>query len=87
VVAREGADRFVALLPLAIKEDASAVAERVRATIERMCFEVEQGRFQLTIRVGCATRSGREELNSILGRADSACRDGRRQGGNVVSSD
>ncbi len=85
VVAREGSDRFVALLPLAIQEDAVAVAERLRESVEKMCFEVEQGRFQLTVRIGCASRNGREELNAILGRADSACRQARRGGGNVVT--
>ena len=86
VVARESSDRFAVLLPLAIDEDAYAVGERLRKTIERMCFNSAKGRFRVTVRVGCATRTGREELNPVLGRADRACRDARREGGNIVFS-
>ena len=84
VVARESADRFAVLLPLAIDEDAKAVGERLRKAIERMCFTSDKGRFRVTVRIGCATRAGREELNPVLGRADQACRGARRQGGNIV---
>ena len=84
VVARESADRFAVLLPLAVDEDASAVGERLRKAIERTCFNSMKGRFRVTVRVGCATRIGREGLNSMLGRADQACRNARRQGGNIV---
>ena len=84
VVARESADRFAVLLPLAIDEDAQAVGERLRKAIERMCFTSEKGRFKITARVGCATRDGKEELNPVIGRADQACRSARRNGGNIV---
>lgn len=84
VAARESGDRFVALLPLAIKEDAEAVAERLRASIERMVFQSQMGRFKLTVRIGCANRSRNESLNSLLGRADATTRNGERLGGNVV---
>ena len=84
VVARESSDRFAVLLPLAIEEDAHAVGERLRKAIERMCFTSELGRFRVTVRVGCASRNGQEELNPVLGRADAACRNARRQGGNMV---
>ena len=84
VAAREGSDRFVALLPLAIEQDAFAVGERLRQAVERMVFQSTQGRFRLTVRVGCATREGREPLNKLLSRADQAARGGARSGGNVV---
>ena len=84
VVAREGADRFVAMLPLAIDEDARAVGERLRASIEKMVFKSTEGRFRLTVKVGCSTRQGREELNPVVTRADQAARFSGRQGGNMV---
>ena len=84
VVARESADRFAVLLPLAIEEDAFSVADRLRKHIESMCFHSARGRFRVTVRVGCATRAGKEDLNPILGRSDQACRSARRQGGNMV---
>ena len=84
VAAREGSDRFVALLPLAIEQDAYAVGERLRQAVERMVFQSTQGRFRLTVRVGCANREGREPLNDLLSRADQAARGGARSGGNVV---
>ena len=84
VAAREGSDRFVALLPLAIEQDAFAVGERLRQAVERMVFQSAQGRFRLTVRVGCATRQGKEPLNDLLSRADQAARGGSRSGGNVV---
>jgi diguanylate cyclase (GGDEF)-like protein len=84
VAAREGGDRFVALLPLAIKEDAHAVGERLRASIERMVFQSKEGRFKLTVRIGCASRSAGESLNTLVNRADCAARDAGRFGGNIV---
>ena len=84
VVSREGADRFAVLLPMAVEEDAWAVGERVRRSIERMCFGSEKGRFRVTVRIGCASRSGDEPLNPVLARADQACRNARREGGNMV---
>jgi diguanylate cyclase (GGDEF)-like protein len=84
VAAREGADRFVALLPLAIKEDAEAVGERIRAAIEKMCFQSTKGRFRLTARVGCSTLQKGDDLNGMLERANAACREGRGAGGNIV---
>ena len=84
VAAREGSDRFVALLPLAIEQDAYAVGERLRQAVERMVFQSTQGRFRLTVRVGCAPREGREPLTDLLRRAEPAARGGARSGGNVV---
>jgi len=84
VVAREGADRFIVLLPLAIEEDAFAVAERIRVAIEKMCFQVEQGRFKLTIRAGVASRKDGDDLEQLIERADKACRNGKSHGGNTI---
>ena len=86
VVAREGADRFFILLPLAIAEDATVVAERIQATIEKMCFEVPQGKFKIGVRVGCATREGEEMLDSMMARADSACRKAKQESEQIVSA-
>ena len=84
VVSREGADRFVALLPLAIEEDAHAVGERIRKTIEKMCFQSARGRFKLTARVGCSSHAKGDNLNAMIERANQACRKGRGLGGNIV---
>ena len=84
VVAREGADRFVAMLPLAVEEDAHAVAERLRTSIEKMVFKSRHGRFRLTVKVGHSTRQGREPLSPVITRADQAARTSRRNGGNMV---
>ena len=84
VASREGADRFVALLPLAVEEDAHAVGERIRTIIEKMCFQSTQGRFRLTVRVGCASNEKGDDLNVMLERANRACRTGRGLGGNIV---
>jgi diguanylate cyclase len=85
VVAREGADRFIVMLPLAIEEDAFAVAERIRESIAKMCFEVAQGRFKLTIRAGVASRRDGDELETLIGRTERACREGKTMGGNTIS--
>jgi len=84
VVAREGADRFVAMLPLAIEEDAHAVGERLRASIEKMVFKSREGRFRLTVKVGCSTRHEREDMSPVITRADQAARHSGRNGGNMV---
>jgi diguanylate cyclase (GGDEF)-like protein len=84
VVAREGGNRFIILLPLAIDQDAHAVAERIRASVAKMCFKTDHGRFRVTVAIGCATRDQDEPLAPAVARADRACRDGKEQGGDIV---
>lgn len=74
VAAREGCDRFIALLPMAIEQDGQAVGERVRESIQKMVFQSAQGRFKVTARVVCVTREGRESLNDLVSRADRIAR-------------
>ena len=84
VVAREGADRFIVLLPLAIEEDAAAVGERIRAAVAKMCFQTNEGRFRITVRIGCAGRGPEDTLEQLVERATKACRAGRQHGGDSV---
>jgi diguanylate cyclase (GGDEF)-like protein len=84
IVAHEGGDRFIVLLPLAIEEDTQAVADRMRKTIAKMCFQTEAGRFRITVRIGCTNRRPEDTMNDMVSRADKACRDGKTQGGDIV---
>ncbi len=84
VVAREGADRFIVLLPLAIEEDAAAVGERIRAAVANMCFQTNEGRFRVTVRIGCAGRSPDDTLEQMVSRASRVCHTGKQHGGDIV---
>jgi diguanylate cyclase (GGDEF)-like protein len=84
IVAHEGGDRFILLLPFAIEQDTHAVAERLRKTIAKMCFQTEAGRFRITVRIGCSNRRPEDAMGDMVSRSDKACRDGKTHGGDIV---
>jgi diguanylate cyclase (GGDEF)-like protein/PAS domain S-box-containing protein len=89
VFARLGGEEFVAALPDANLEQAKAIAEKLRVTIELQNFEFQwkDGRaIPFTVSIGVATRHESEEpVGEVLKRADEALYVAKESGRNRVS--
>ena len=86
ILARYGGDEFVILLPEIQGDQCADVAEKVRRAIEEIEFTVRGQKLPLTISVGAAeARSGDDEVESILDRADQALYRSKREGRNRVN--
>ena len=86
VVARYGGEEFAVLLPDTDLAGASALAERIRAAVEeRNVFHPATGR-AVTVSVGVATASGRDDgqPSQLVRAADAALYRAKRDGRNLV---
>jgi len=86
VAARFGGDEFCVLLPETGEDGALTVAERVRATVERMG---EAQKLQLTVSVGVASVAGLETeptASDLLSLADRAAYRAKFSGRNAVAT-
>lgn len=72
VVVRYGGEEFIAFLADADREQAKAVAERVRRSVETIATESLAPGFRLTVSIGAAERIERETFDDLLKRADAA---------------
>ena len=82
LVARIGGEEFVALLAGAALEDAIALAERVRASVQAL-----PAPFPVTLSAGVACAGAGESLESLTARADHALLMAKRSGRNRVCRD
>ncbi|MDT8406974.1 MAG: GGDEF domain-containing protein [Methylococcales bacterium] len=85
VVARFGGEEFVILLEQAGKEQALALAERVRSTLADM--HIERLAETITISCGVAIWDGKEDIDALLARADRALYRAKETGRNRVIMD
>ena len=83
IAGRWGGEEFLLVLPGTALEGAGALAERLRATIERARFEA-LGERQVTATFGVAQYARGEELAALLARADGALYAGKARGRNQV---
>lgn len=88
IVARFGGEEFICLMSEADPHAAPAIAERMRAAIERISIPVEGGLSAgITASFGlyCVTAvSGDESLDALLSRADTALYEAKAEGKNRV---
>lgn len=85
VFARYGGEEFVAILPDGEAEDAYAVAERIRSTVDGHGFSVEARPIHLTASIGIASfPEDGAEWSSLLARADERLYEAKEGGRNVV---
>jgi two-component system cell cycle response regulator len=86
VFARYGGEEFAIILRGIDQVGAAVVAERVRATVERLRVETPKGALSVTISVGCASIGSNHELTpeELVGQADSRMYLAKRQGRNRV---
>lgn len=85
VVGRLGGEEFVLLLPSTTLEEAAAIAERLRASIEQSPVETGGLLLTATVSLGVASmRDSGDELEDLLEAADRALYEAKRSGRNCV---
>jgi diguanylate cyclase (GGDEF)-like protein len=87
IVCRYGGEEFIVLMPEAGREEALAMAERLREEISRMTVVTAGGTLSLTISLGVASLGSNsdEDLDSLIARADRAMYQAKAAGRNTVS--
>jgi diguanylate cyclase (GGDEF)-like protein len=84
-LARYGGEEFVVVMPGAGPHDAKAAAERLRAAVAAMPFDILGARAQLTVSIGIACTHGRAASpEMLLHAADLALYEAKRNGRNRV---
>jgi diguanylate cyclase (GGDEF)-like protein/PAS domain S-box-containing protein len=82
---RYGGEEFVAILPETGRDEALAVAERLRQTFERTPFyPMGHGEVHMTISIGVSCYRPSDELKEFIRRADQGTYAAKRQGKNRV---
>lgn len=88
-VARYGGEEFSVILANTPLEGAAHVAEKIRAAVEALCFQIkdETIRTSVSIGVACDVPEGFEVSRATLERADACLYRAKEQGRNRVCSD
>jgi diguanylate cyclase (GGDEF)-like protein len=86
IVCRYGGEEFIVLMPEAGRDEAMAMAERLREEISRMTVVTAGGTLSLTISLGVAelVQGGDDDLDSLINRADRAMYQAKAAGRNAV---
>jgi diguanylate cyclase (GGDEF)-like protein len=87
LAARYGGEEFLAVLPGASRDAATALAERVRARVEREGALAEGLRLPLSVSAGVAVGEAGEGFETLLARADRALYQAKNAGRNRVVAD
>ena len=87
LLGRYGGEEFVLLLPDTGMEQAMALAERLRATLEASPLHREGGPIVITASIGVAVADAASGLESLLARADAALYRAKAAGRNRVACD
>lgn len=82
---RHGGEEFVALLPDTRVEQAFAIAERLRLTVEQACIPSPQGWLNVSISIGVAERTAQHgSWKEVMAVSDAALYQAKAAGKNVV---
>lgn len=84
IVARMGGEEFAALLPATDLEQAIAVAERIRTTLEQEAFRTDLHEFHITTSIGLTVILPEDTLHAAFARADHALYAAKEAGRNRV---
>lgn len=87
IVARYGGEEFSILLPETPKEDAAALADKIRAAVEHTPFVVRRQRISMTVSIGVSNfPQDTLDVETLVERADQALYQAKKQGRNRVCS-
>lgn len=84
VVARYGGEEFLVVMAGAGEEEATAVAERLRAAIAESPLESAGLALRLTVSIGCAVARGEPDADRLIAAADAALYRAKEAGRNRV---
>lgn len=86
LLARYGGEEFVVLLPGCSQASAAALAERIREGVSALPMEANNHLARVTVSIGAASEAGDTlpSLEAMLGRADEALYQAKREGRNRV---
>jgi diguanylate cyclase (GGDEF)-like protein len=85
LVGRIGGEEFLVLSPAVKEADLLALAERIRAAVERSRFAIGSERYHLTVSIGAAIADGHDaDLMAARRQADIALYEAKRAGRNCV---
>jgi len=82
-VIRFGGEEFSVIMPGSTLEESRVMAERVRKAIAEERFP-NQG---ITVSIGVSSRSGEDDIDTLLKRADEALYDAKANGRNCVATE
>ncbi len=83
LIVRFGGDEFAILLPGISLNEATATAERIRASLSRQTIPNHTG--NVTVSIGLTSANEHDDLDRLLERADGAMYDAKEQGRNRVA--
>jgi diguanylate cyclase (GGDEF)-like protein len=84
-VGRVGGEEFLVLSPSVQRTDLLALAERIRAAVERTPFSIDGQSYALTVSIGAALADGSEpDMTNARRRADAALYEAKHAGRNCV---
>jgi len=84
LLARFGGEEFAVLLPESMLDDATRIAERLRAAVQSLHFPVQDQQVHVTISIGIAAREGLSTPEALVGAADTALYAAKHAGRNRV---
>lgn len=84
---RYGGEEFLILLSNANHGGALRIAERIRCGIAELLFTHNNKSLQITTSIGCATLTEKDDMESLIQRADGALYQAKRSGRNRVITD
>lgn len=84
VPSRYGGEEFIVMLPGADEKDATAVAERIRKTVENYNFKMGDKIYKATISLGVATHKTEKTREEFVREADAALYKAKEEGRNRV---
>lgn len=85
IVARYGGEEFSILLPETPKKDAAALAERIRARVERTPFTIRRQRISMTVSIGVSNfPDDTLDFEALVHLADQSLYQAKKQGRNRV---
>lgn len=84
LLARYGGEEFTVVLPLRSRDDAEAVAERLRQVVESHPCDASVGHIRITVSIGVAFHRASHPLEEVLSRADVHLYEAKQAGRNCV---
>lgn len=84
LVGRVGGEEFCVFLPATNQDEAAAVAERIRAEVERIAFYPDGHLHRLTVSIGAVVSDGQQPTSQLMRLADRCLYEAKEQGRNRV---